>query len=196
MRERYGEDEVPYEAKTGSGPILLTLSFPYVRHLLNQHPLKNSPDAALVYNLINCRSVTSDAIWTMMKQLRQHIIRMLESGQIKDSEEKQKLEYLLRTKKVEPYCLRHSAITSDADYLPEFALKKKVRWSMNRKQLSRYIKKKMGQDLKNRILSQNGLIPNVGLKKATCNKLFAVNETDSKKNKFCSNYTLDVRRNR
>jgi len=46
LRERYGEGEVPYEAKTGSGPILLTLSFPYVRDLLNQHPLKNSPGAA------------------------------------------------------------------------------------------------------------------------------------------------------
>jgi integrase/recombinase XerD len=42
LRERYGEGEVPYEAKTGSGPILLTLSFPYVRDLLNQHPLKKS----------------------------------------------------------------------------------------------------------------------------------------------------------
>ena len=31
IKEKYGEGEVPYEAKTGSGPILLTLSFPYVR---------------------------------------------------------------------------------------------------------------------------------------------------------------------
>ncbi len=35
LRERYGEGEVPYEAKTGSGPILLTFSFPYVRDWLN-----------------------------------------------------------------------------------------------------------------------------------------------------------------
>jgi hypothetical protein len=66
------------------------------------------PDAALICNLINSRPVTPDAIWTMMKQLRQRIIRMLESGQIKDSEEKQKLERLLRTKKWNPYCIRHS----------------------------------------------------------------------------------------
>ena len=31
IKEKCGEGEVPYEAKTGSGPILLTLSFPYVR---------------------------------------------------------------------------------------------------------------------------------------------------------------------
>jgi hypothetical protein len=187
LRERYGEGEVPYEAKTGSGPILLTLSFPYVRDLLNQHPLKNSPDAALVCNLINSRPVTSDAIWTIMRQLKQRIIRMLESGQIKDSEEKQKLEYLLRTKKWNPYCIRHSAITSDADYLPEFALKKKVRWSMNSKQPSRYIKKKMGQDLKNRILAQNGIIPDAEMKKkpsvVSCPRC---NETNPRENTFCS----------
>jgi integrase/recombinase XerD len=187
LRERYGEGEVPYEAKTGSGPILLTLSFPYVRDLLNQHPLRNSPDAALIYNLINSRPVTPDAMWTMMKQLRVRILRMLESAQIKDSEERQKLEYLLRTKKWNPYCIRHSAITSDADYLPEFALKKKVRWSMNSKQPSRYIKKKMGQDLKNRILAQNGIIPDIDLKKKlpviSCPRC---SETNPRENKFCS----------
>jgi integrase/recombinase XerD len=40
LKERYGEGEVPYEAKTGSGPVLLTCSFPYVRDWLNEHPFK------------------------------------------------------------------------------------------------------------------------------------------------------------
>jgi integrase/recombinase XerD len=31
LRERYGEGEIPHEAKTGTGSILLTYSFPYVR---------------------------------------------------------------------------------------------------------------------------------------------------------------------
>ena len=31
FREKYGEGEIPHEAKTGSGPVLLTCSFPYVR---------------------------------------------------------------------------------------------------------------------------------------------------------------------
>jgi integrase/recombinase XerD len=38
LRERYGEGEIPHEAKTGSGPVLLTCSFPYVRDWLNKHP--------------------------------------------------------------------------------------------------------------------------------------------------------------
>ena len=86
-------------------------------------------------------------------------IRLLESEDdrfsITDKEEKEKLEYLVKTKKWNPYCIRHSSITSDSDYLPEYALKKKVRWSMNSKQGARYIKRRMGNDLKQKILVQN-----------------------------------------
>ena len=93
-----------------------------------------------------------------MKQLRTRIIRLIETDSITDNEEHQRLEYLLKTKKWNPYCIRHSAITSGSDYLPEYALKKKVRWSMNSKQGSRYIKRRMGNDLKQKILVQNGII--------------------------------------
>ncbi len=43
LKEKYGEGEIPHEAKTGSGPLLLTFSFPYVRDWLNEHPFKNWP---------------------------------------------------------------------------------------------------------------------------------------------------------
>ncbi|HXT83900.1 MAG TPA: hypothetical protein VN704_06155 [Verrucomicrobiae bacterium] len=41
--------------------------------------------------------------------------------------EKKKLECLLKTKKWNPYGIRHSAITADSDYLPEYTIKKKAR---------------------------------------------------------------------
>jgi integrase/recombinase XerD len=96
--------------------------------------------------------VGPDAMWTMMKQLRNRIVRLLENGSVTDDEERQKLEYLLKIKKWNPYCIRHSSISADSDFLPEYALKKKVRWSMNSKQGSRYIKRRMGVDLNNRYL--------------------------------------------
>lgn len=43
--EKYGEGEIPNEAKTGSGPILLALSFAYVMDWLNEHPFKNELEA-------------------------------------------------------------------------------------------------------------------------------------------------------
>jgi integrase len=53
LKERYGEGEIPHEAKTGTGPILLRCSFPYVRDWLNEHPFKNEPNARLICNLYN-----------------------------------------------------------------------------------------------------------------------------------------------
>ena len=134
LRERYAEGEIPYNTKTGGGPILLTCSFPYVRDWLNKHPFKNTPQSRLICSLRNGAPIKPEALWTMMKQLRMRIARMLESGAIDNDAEKEKLEYLLKTKKWNPYCLRHSAITNDSDYLPEFAVKKKARWSMNSRQ--------------------------------------------------------------
>jgi hypothetical protein len=189
LREKYGEGEIPHEAKTGTGPILLTCSFPYVRDWLNEHPFRNESEARLICNLMTGAPLKPEAMWTMMKQLRYRIIRILESGSITDNEERQKLEFLLKTKKWNPYCIRHSAITSDSDFLPEYALKKKVRWSMNSKQGSRYIKRRMGNDLKNQILVHNGIITDeaaVMQRKPsvlTCPRCSLVNAIE---NKYCS----------
>ena len=187
LREKYGEGEIPYEEKTGSGPILLTLSFPYVRDWLNEHPFKNEPNARLICSLVTGSSIRSDALWTMMKQLRIRMKRLLQNGSITNLEERQTIEFLLKTKKFNPYCLRHSAITSDSDYLPEYALKKKARWSMNSKQGIRYIKNRLGNDLKEKILQYNGIIPeNVTKKKSSvidCSRCELVNAIE---NKYCS----------
>jgi integrase/recombinase XerD len=165
LRERYGEGEVPHEAKTGAGPVLLTCSFPYMRDWLNEHPVRNNSNAPIICNVYNGRSIGPDRIWRMMNELKERIIRLLEAGSIEDPEERQKLEYLLKTKKWNPYCIRHSAITADSDFLPEYALKKKVRWSMNSKQGARYIKRRLSNDLKMQILARNGIIPEDGILK-------------------------------
>src|SRR5918911_470002 len=187
LKEKYGEGEIPHEAKTGTGPILLTCSFPYVRDWLNEHPFRNEPDARLICNLITGAPLKPEAMWTMMKQLRYRIIRLAENNGIKDEQEKQKLEFLLKTKKWNPYCIRHSSITSDSDFLPEYALKKKVRWSMNSKQGSRYIKRRMGNDLKEKILLYNGMISENEIEKKpsilNCPRCSLVNAVD---NKYCS----------
>jgi integrase/recombinase XerD len=133
LGEQYGEAEIPHESKTGSGPALLMCSFPYVRDWLNEHPFRNEPNARVICNLRTGSSVSADALATLMKQLSNRIIGMIQSGSIEDKYEKENLERLTTTKRWNPYCIRHSAITADLDYLPEFALRKKVRWVMNSK---------------------------------------------------------------
>jgi ribosomal protein S27AE len=159
LKENYGEGEIP-EGKTGSGPILLTASFPYVRDWLNLHPLKDVPNARLICDLNTGRPIKPDYLWSMMMQLRERIKAVLkeEYGLIKDREERERLEYLLKTKKWNPYCLRHSSIEHDSGYLPEFALRKKVRWTLTSKQPGRYIKNKWTQDIKRQILDHNGIV--------------------------------------
>ena len=142
----------------------LPAHFPYVRDWLNEHPFRNEPDARLICNLQTGAPVTPDALWKIMKQPRKRIIHLLENDSI-----------------------RHSSISYDSDYLPEYALKKKVRWSMNSKQGSRYIKRKMGNDLKQKILVQNGIISEQQVEKKpsilNCPRCSLVNAVD---NKYCS----------
>ena len=63
--------------------------------------------------------------------ITKRIKRLLKKVLLIIKKKEKKLNFLLKTKKWNPYCIRHSAITADSDYLPEYALKKKVRWSMN-----------------------------------------------------------------
>ncbi|MPZ06032.1 MAG: hypothetical protein GEU26_06375 [Nitrososphaeraceae archaeon] len=187
LRERYGEGEIPHQAKTGSGPILLTFSFPYVRDWLNEHPFRNTPEARLMCSLNNGAPIKPEALWTMMNQLRLRISRLIETGSLTDEIEKERLLVLINTKRFNPYCLRHSSISHDSDYLPDYALKKKVRWSMNSKQPSRYIKARMGNNLKEKILLENGIISDLGSQKSpsviSCPRCNFVNAADCK---YCS----------
>jgi len=187
LKEKYGEGEIPFESKTGTGPILLTLSFPYVRDWLNEHPFKNEPNASVICSLVNGSPINPEALWTMMQQLKKRIVAMVYSGFIKDDKEIEKINHLLVTKRWNPYCIRHSAITNDSDHLPEYALKKKVRWSMNSKQGSRYIKRRMGNELKTKILEYNGIITSDSISK----KLSVLNcprceLTNALENLYCS----------
>jgi integrase/recombinase XerD len=58
LKAKYGQGELPHDAKTGSGPLLLTFSFAYVRDFLNEHPFSNQPDARLICNLLTGAPIT------------------------------------------------------------------------------------------------------------------------------------------
>jgi integrase/recombinase XerD len=194
LNEQYGEGNIPSNTKTGGGPILLTSSFTYVRGWINKHPFKNEPNARVICNLYTGAPVTSQTIWQVLDQLRDRIMRLAESL-ADDVQQKQKLEYLLRVKKWNPYCFRHSAITDDSDHLPEYAVKKKVRWVMNSKQGNRCIKNSMGDELKNKILEHSGIkittLAKPQMVSRICGRCNYVNKLE---NKFCEskgcNYPL------
>jgi hypothetical protein len=85
--------------------------------LLNEHPFKNEPNARRICNLYNGSPISADTLWTVMKQLRKRIIRLIETGCVTDNEERQRLEHFLKTKKIEsllytPFCTLHHQIES------------------------------------------------------------------------------------
>ena len=91
LKEKYGEGEIPHEAKTGTGPILLTCSFPYLRDWLNEHPFRNEPNVRLICNRYTGGGIKPEAMWSMMKYLRSRIISLIKEGSITNKEEKEKL---------------------------------------------------------------------------------------------------------
>lgn len=189
LRQNYGEGAIPETAKTGSGPILLTCSFPYVRDWLKVHPDKDNSNAPLICSLKDGSPLQPEAMWGLFYlRLKPRLRKLLESGEISDPDEREKLEHILKTRRFNPYCLRHSAITYDGDSLPEFALRRKVRWSMNSKQPARYMKRRMGNNLKRQILVREGLEIDEELKETPavniCPKCTYVN---ARENKACSN---------
>src|SRR5581483_3998186 len=150
-------------------------------------PFRNQPDARIICSLINGAPIKSDTLWTIMKQLRIRIERLLETGSVTDPKKRQRLEYLLKTKKWNPYCIRHSAITHDSDFLPGYALNKKVRWSMNSKQPARYIKRRMGNDLKKQLLARDGISTEDSIKpRPPVRECPRCNLINALENKICS----------
>ncbi len=77
-----------------------------------------------------------------MKNLKNRIAKFVESDAINSKRRKGKIGNYSQNKEIQILIVYvYSSITNDSDYLPDFALKKKCRWSMNSRQGNRYIKK-------------------------------------------------------
>jgi integrase/recombinase XerD len=156
VSDGYAECEIPVNTKTEGGEIVLGMSYPYARDWHNQHPRKNNDNAYFICNLKTHDALKPEAIWSVFERLRLNIKRKVRSAL--DEGERKKMETLLNKKAWKPYCMvRHSSITSDADWLPPAALNKKARWSQNSHQSARYIKNTIGQEMKNRMLQAAGI---------------------------------------
>jgi integrase/recombinase XerD len=159
LREAYGEGEIPADTKTGTRPVLLTLSFPYIRDWKNQYPFPYHPRGRIVCNMYNGAAITSDTIYKRFAAIKKRIAGRIERDEIKDPAEKERLKYLVATKAWNPYCFRHSSIDYDMGELPEFAVRKKVGWTLTSRQPGRYGKRRMNQNIKVQLLaSRAGIV--------------------------------------
>lgn len=161
FQETYAEGEIPFQTKTGGGPILLRLSFPYLLEFMNKHPLRNDPEAPLFCNLKGGKmlgdELDPDYLWRILDNLKKRIKTLVQQGKLQ-GKEREKLQQLLNVKAWNPYCFRTSAIRHDCTYLTHYALTQKVRWSPNSRQPARYMAQILSDDVKDQILKHDGII--------------------------------------
>jgi integrase/recombinase XerD len=105
----YADGEIPRNTKTGGGPFMLTLSFPYARDWFNKHPRKNDDNAHFICNARTSDSMTPDAIRGVTDRLRKRIADKVKK-EVLDEKESKQMEYLLKRKAWNPYIFRHSNI--------------------------------------------------------------------------------------
>jgi hypothetical protein len=158
LGDNYGEGEIPVNTKTGSRDFNIAASYAYIRNYLNELPLKNEPNAFLFQSHKNGAPLHSDTMTALFKDLRKHIIALLDNNKITDQEERGKLQAIVSNKIWNMYCLRHSALTDKFDVLDRGELVQIAGWSPNTKQDKRYIKSRVSRNTKKKLLHQAGII--------------------------------------
>jgi integrase len=127
----YQYAEVLVSGKTGSRPIPLIDSIPYLKDYLDhEHPQPSNPNSPLICGTGKGlgRHIKASRIYKIYDEYKKQIFpKLLESPNILP-EDKQKISELLK-KPWNPYIRRHSALTEKARILKEPILKMHAGWS-------------------------------------------------------------------
>jgi integrase/recombinase XerD len=134
--------EVLVNGKTGSRPIPLIQSIPYLKEWLSNHPSRNNPNAPLFVSLdkhsMGRRQLTISGLYEVYKGYKERFLpRLLEDKTI-SSEDKEKIKGLL-SKPFNPYIRRHSALTEKSTKLKSSTLNQHAGWSPNSHMSQKYI---------------------------------------------------------
>lgn len=156
---KYAKGFIPANTKTGKREITLIYSFVYCLQWKEKHLYKNNGKAPFFYDEETGKPLKPDTISNIFRKWKARIQRALDNGAISDPKERENSETLLNAKKWNPYCLRHSSISENADTLPEALVIKLAGWGQNTRQKVRYIKKKISAQGEALILKRVGLEP-------------------------------------
>jgi integrase len=180
--------EIQVNGKTGSRPLVLIDSIPYVKDYLDhEHPQPRNPNAIFLSG--NRRSLGRvlgiRAIETIYRQYKKELYpKLLESPNVL-SEDKPKIRELLK-KPWNPYILRHSSLTDKSKILKEHVLRQHAGWSIGSNMPQKYIHY-FGNEANESLLEAYGLMPRGQqidqLKPKQCPNCTEPNKPDSK---FCA----------
>lgn len=179
--------EILVNGKTGTRSIPLINSIPYVKDMLDSHPLRNNPNAYLLCSEgAFGRGISIHGLFNMYKRYKTKIFPSLIKDPLLDPNDKAKIQELLK-KPWNSYIRRHSALTEKSKILKEHTLRQHAGWSSNSNMHQKYIHY-YGNESNESILEAYGLIDNSKkeidkLKPRQCPNCKEENKVDSR---FCS----------
>jgi hypothetical protein len=147
--------EILVNGKTGTRHIPLINCLPYLKDWLDDHPLKNYPNAYL-FAKRNGSNITSGGVLNSYKtRIRPYFENLLNSDI--DSNDKKHIKELLK-KPWNPYIRRHSALTDKSKILKEHVLRQHAGWSISSRMPEKYLHY-FGNESNEAILEAYGLKP-------------------------------------
>jgi integrase/recombinase XerD len=185
----YQYAEVVVNGKTGSRPIPLISSIPYVKDWLDSHPQRGNPNAFLIPSLSDRGFGRKMAVSGIAMVYRRYRLEYFEKLSEKDPsvppEDKKKIKELLK-KPWNPYIRRHSALTEKSTILKEHVLRQHAGWSGRSLMHLKYLHY-FGNESSESLLEAYGIVPTDQqidpLRYKQCPNCSEPNKPDSK---FCA----------
>jgi integrase len=152
--------EILVNGKTGTRPIPLIGSIPYIKDWLsNHHPQAGNPSSILICGFgksLN-RAISVDRLYKMYKDYKNELFPSLLDDPNVPEEDKQKIRELLK-KPWNPYVRRHSALTDLSGILKEHHLRQFAGWTPGSNMHLKYLHY-LGNESNDSILQAYGIIP-------------------------------------
>jgi uncharacterized protein YihD (DUF1040 family) len=181
--------EVLVNGKTGSRPIPLIQSIPYVKEWLSNHPSRNNSNSPLFIGLAKNsmgKQLTVHSIHGIYKDYKEKFFPKLLQDNTIPNEDKEKIKHLL-SKPFNPYIRRHSALTEKSTKLKSSTLNQHAGWAPNSGMAQKYIHY-FGNESSESLLEAYGIITKNNVSIDTLNPRICPNcsEGNTQDARFCS----------
>jgi integrase/recombinase XerD len=185
----YQYAEVLLNGKTGTRPIPLINSIPYLKDYMDhEHPQPSNPSAPLICGTGKSwgRCIQTNSLTQIYSTYKKEIFpKLLESPNV-SPEDKQKITELLK-KPWNPYIRRHSALTEKSTFLKEHVLRQHAGWSVGSQMPQLYLHY-FGNESSESLLEVYGIVAKnqQQLDKLRSKQCPNCNEPNKPDSKFCA----------